>query len=149
MIFILILLAIVIGTLMPIQAGLNAQLTKFLGQPYLGALISLFTGVIAVSLLILIRGDGFSELKRVTEAPPHLFLGGILGAIFVASSLFFIPKMGATVMVAAFITGQLIGSVIIDRYGFMGLPVSPISTTRMMGIILLFAGLFLVVKKDA
>ncbi len=149
MIFILVLLAIVIGTLMPVQAGLNAQLTRFLGQPYLGALISLITGAIAVSLLILIRGDGFAELKRITEAPPHLFLGGILGAVFVASSLFFIPRMGATVMVAAFVTGQLIGSVIIDRFGLMGLPVTPISMSRVFGIILLFAGLFLVVKKDA
>lgn len=149
MIFGLVLLAIVIGTLMPVQAGLNAELTRFLKHPYLGAMISLTTGAIAVSLLILFNGGGFNLLKRVTEAPPHLFLGGLLGAVFVGSSIFFIPKMGATAMIGAFITGQLLGSVIIDHFGLLGLTPNPITLSRILGVILLFAGLFLVVKKSA
>lgn len=147
MIFVLVLVAILIGTLMPLQAGLNAELTRFLRHPYLGAFVSLTTGAVLVSLFVLFHG-GFNELKRIGDTPPHLFLGGVLGAIFVASSLYLIPRMGATAMVGAFITGQLLGSVIIDHYGLLGLNPHPLSFTRIAGVFLLFAGLFLVVKKN-
>lgn len=149
MMYVLVLLAILIGTLMPVQAGLNAELTRILKHPYLGAFISLTTGAIAVAALVVIKGIGFTELKRFTDVPPHLYLGGILGAIFVGSSLFFIPRMGATPMIAAFITGQLLGSVLIDHFGLLGLASTPINFTRILGIFLLFSGLFLVIKKGA
>jgi transporter family-2 protein len=148
MIFGFVILAIVIGTLMPFQAGLNAELTRYLRHPYLAAFISLSIGALLMSFIILFHG-GFGELKRLTNAPPYLFLGGLLGAIFVGSSLFFIPRMGATAMIAAFITGQLMGSVLVDHFGLMGLTPNPVTITRIMGIILLFAGLFLVIRKGA
>src|SRR5690606_24636615 len=116
------LVAIVIGTLMPLQAGLNAELTRNLSHPYLGAFVSLVVGAVAMGSILLFT-DGFTNIKKLSLAPPHLFLGGILGAIFVTSSMFLIPKMGATGMIAAFITGQLLGSVIIDHFGFLGVPV--------------------------
>lgn len=149
MIYGLVLLAVIIGTLMPVQAGLNAELTRILKHPYLGAFISLTTGAIAVLILVLVKGIGMGELKRISEVSPHLYLGGLLGAIFVGSSLFLIPKMGATPMIAAFITGQLVGSVLIDHYGLLGLASTPISMTRLLGVFMLFAGLFLVLKKNA
>ena len=148
MIFGFVLMAILIGTLMPVQAGLNAELTRFLKHPYLGAFISLSLGAMIVSAFVILNG-GFGEIKRLGQVPIHLYLGGILGAIFVGSSLFFIPKMGATAMIAAFVTGQLIGSVIIDHYGLLGLTPNPVTLTRILGIILLFAGLFLVIRKNA
>lgn len=36
------ILTVLIGTLLPVQAGLNAELTKILNHPILGALISFF-----------------------------------------------------------------------------------------------------------
>lgn len=147
MIFTFVILAIVIGALMPLQAGINAELTKQLQHPYLGALVSLAVGVIAVLLIVLTTG-GLGNIKRLSETPPQLYLGGLLGAIFVGSSLFFIPRMGATAMIAAFITGQLLSSLIIDHFGLMGLTASPVNFTKIIGIIFLFAGLFLVLKKQ-
>jgi transporter family-2 protein len=148
MIFGFAILAIIIGALMPVQAGLNAELTRTLEHPFLATFISLTVGAITVATLTIFNG-GFSELRRLPEVPPHLFLGGLMGAIFVGSALFFIPRMGATAMIAAFITGQLIGSVIIDHYGLLGLTSHPISFTRIIGIILLFVGVLLVIRKTA
>lgn len=147
MIFGFVLTAILIGCLMPIQASLNAGLTKHLESPYLAALVSLATGAVAVSILVLINGQSFLPLKRLSIVPPHLLIGGLFGAIFVGSSLFFIPRMGATAMIGAFITGQLLASVIMDHYGLLGLPVNAVHPLRILGVILLFAGVFLVVKK--
>lgn len=147
MIYFLIFIAIILGCLMPIQAGINAELSRMLNHPYLGAFTSFFIGTVALGLLILTKGIPAQEIKRVTAISPHLFLGGFLGALFVGSSIFLIPKMGATTMIATFVTGQLVGSVIIDHYGLMGLPINQINSARIIGVFLLFAGLLLVVRK--
>lgn len=149
MIFGFVLTAILIGCLMPVQASLNAALTKHLDSPYLASLVSLAIGAIAVSILVLVQGQSFVQLKKLSTVSPHLLLGGILGAVFVGSSLFFIPRMGATAMISAFITGQLLGSVLIDHFGLFGLPVNSIHPLRILGIFMLFAGVFLVVRKAA
>lgn len=147
MIFILILLAVFIGALMPVQAGINAEFTRFLKHPYLVPIVSLIVGSIGLSFLLFLQGISMNDVKRLGEAPPYMFLGGILSAIFVTAAMYFIPKMGATTMIAAYVTGQLLMSVVIDHYGLMNLTPQPVSATRILGVILLFAGLFLVVKK--
>jgi transporter family-2 protein len=146
MIFGFIFIAIVIGALMPIQAGLNAELSRYLRHPYLGAFLSLSVGALAISVLLVLSG-GLGGLKRIPETPPHLLLGGILSALFVSSSMLLIPKLGATGMVGSFITGQLLGSIIIDHFGFLGLNQHPMNLTRLIGVFLLFVGLFLVIRK--
>lgn len=149
MLFFLIIAAVFVGLMMPVQAGLNAELTRLLNHPLIGAFISLVTGSIALFFILLIQGFPFQELKRIGEVPPVLFFGGILSALFVSSAIFFIPRMGATSMIAALITGQLLMSVVIDHYGLLGLASYPLNLTRVLGVFLLFAGLFLVVKKGA
>lgn len=149
MIFVFVLCSIIIGAMMPIQAGINAELTRFIKHPYLAGVISLIVGALALGLILLVQGIPIQEIKRLSDAPPRLFLGGILSALFVSSSMILIPRMGATAMVAAFITGQLLMSVIMDHYGLFGLTQNSISVTRVLGVILLFAGLFLVIKKAA
>src|SRR5665647_3643421 len=146
MIYGLILAAIFIGIFIPVQAGINSQLTRYVQHPFLGAFISFSTGALVLGIIILIRGVPWTEIKKLPSASPHLFLGGALGALFVASSIYFIPKMGATTMIAAFVTGQLLGSVIMDHFGLFGLVVHPLNLTRFLGIFLLFAGLMLVVR---
>jgi transporter family-2 protein len=149
MIFIYILLAIIIGSMMPVQAAINAELTRLVRHPYLGALISFTIGTLALGIMVILQGLPIAELKRLTSASPHLFIGGVLGALFVGSSIFLIPKMGATTMIGAFVTGQLLMSVFIDHYGLLGIPVNQVSVTRVLGIVLLFIGLLLVVRKGA
>lgn len=149
MIFVYILIAVIIGSMMPIQASINAELTRLVKHPYLGALISFSIGTLALGIMVIMKGLPITEVKRLSSAPPHLFIGGVLGALFVGSSIFLIPKMGATTMIAAFVTGQLLMSVFIDHYGLLGIPVNQVSVTRIIGIILLFIGLLLVVRKTA
>lgn len=149
MIYALIIAAIIIGTLMPVQAGINAELTRLLQNPFFGAFISFFTGSVLLAILVLTQGLPVAEIKRLAGASPVLFIGGFLGALFVGSSIFFIPKMGATTMMVSYIIGQLIMAVTMDHFGWFGVPVNPISLTKIFGICLLFAGLFLVVQKSA
>lgn len=143
------ILTVCIAALLPVQAGLNAELTKILKHPFLGALISFAMGTITLTLIILFQKTPVGDLRRLFSIPPQYYLGGMMGALFVGSSIYMIPRLGATTMMAAFVTGQLLSSIVIDHHGWFNLPVYPVTTTRILGIILLFGGLFLVVKKTA
>jgi transporter family-2 protein len=147
MIFGLVFVAVLIGAMMPLQAGINAELTRFLKHPFLGAFLSFAIGTLALIGITLLQGFPTQELKRLPSAPPWLFVGGILGAVFVASSIYLIPRLGATAMIGAFVTGQLLMSIAVDHYGFFGIPSNPVTWSRALGVILLFGGLLLVLKK--
>jgi transporter family-2 protein len=139
-----VILAVVAGCCMPIQAGVNSQLGKILGHPWQAALISFVTGAFAMFVICLATGQAFPSYAKLVSIPWYLFLGGVLGAVLVVTAIFFAPYLGATVLVVSIITGQLILSVLIDHYGWVGFPVHPISPGRIVGIVCLVAGIILV-----
>lgn len=149
MIYILVIVTILIGTLLPVQATLNAELTRFLKHPFMGAFWSFLSGTIVLGGIVLIQGLPKMEWRRFFDLPPYYYIGGALGSLFVGSSIYLIPRMGAVTMMASFVTGQLIMSIIMDHYGLLGLNPYPVTMQRLMGVILLFAGLLLVIKKTA
>ena len=62
------------------------------------------------------------------------------------SALVLVSQIGAGGVAAATVTGQLITSVVLDRIGFLGLDQEPLSAERLVGVVLLLAGTFLVVR---
>jgi transporter family-2 protein len=54
------------------------------------------------------------------------------------------PRLGAATMIAAVICGQVIFSLILDRFGLFGLTVQPLSPRRVLAACLLLSGAFLI-----
>jgi transporter family-2 protein len=52
--------------------------------------------------------------------------------------------LGAALMLAASIVGQLAAALVIDHYGLFGGSVIPISATRVLGVVLLAGGVILI-----
>ena len=55
-------------------------------------------------------------------------------------------KLGATVLIACIIAGQLICSLPLDQFGLIGFAQHPLNAGRIAGVILLFAGVVLIQK---
>ncbi|WP_320167946.1 DMT family transporter [Mangrovibacterium marinum] len=140
------LIVLVIGTLLAVQGSINTQLTTFLRHPLQGALVNFLVGFICALALNFIFRTQTPDWGQLSTAPWYLFAGGLLGAIFVSSVIFFIPKIGVTTVLAASIAGQLIAASIIDHFGFFGLAVHQISAGRIAGILLLLGGIVLIQK---
>lgn len=140
------LIVLLIGTLLAVQGSINTQLTTFLRHPLQGALVNFMVGFICLIGLNFIFRTQIPDWEHVRTAPWYLFAGGMLGAIFVSSVIFFIPKIGVTTVLAASIAGQLISASVIDHFGLFGLAVHPINTGRILGILLLLGGIFLIQK---
>ena len=142
--FILMLLALAIGMITPVQAGINAHLGKYINNNFHAAFISFLGGILTVSLASICTNNFFPKTDVLFKAPPLLFIGGTLGAIFVLVSIIIAPKLGAGVFICSVVAGQLIASVILDHFGWLGFSPHPINALRILGICLLFMGMTLI-----
>jgi len=137
-------LALVAGAMLPLQAGVNAVLARFVGGPSPAAFISFAVGTVALLAVSVVATRGLPNLGRAWEGPWWIWVGGLLGAFYVFGSIVSAPRLGAVSLIAAVFAGQAIASLAIDHYGWVGFPVHAISPGRVVGILLLAAGLALV-----
>jgi transporter family-2 protein len=137
------LLALVAGILIAVQAPTNAILAKASGSPVVAAFISFVVGTVALGAIVAATsGRVFApELRHV---PWYAWVGGLYGAVFVAVAAFAAPRIGIGVLLTAAIAGQLLAALILDHYGFFGLPRQPVNLTRIAGVTLVLAGAMLV-----
>lgn len=140
------LLAIAIGAGVAVQAGLNAQLRNYLGHTMLSALVNFVVGTLCLVGLLLVLRVPWPAASAMKSAPMWLWLGGMLGAFYVASAVLIAPKLGAGVMFALIIAGQVAMSLILDHYGWIGFPQHPLGFWRTVGGALLIIGVVLVVQ---
>ncbi|QLI82379.1 DMT family transporter [Chitinibacter fontanus] len=139
------LFALIIGLIVPLQAAVNNQLKAVIGgSTPLAALVSFAVGMITLILMSLITGQKFSGLLALPKAEPWMLLGGIMGAMFVFGTTLIAPKLGAASMMALIIGGQVIASLLFDKFGWLGLPLREISWPRLLGAALIVVGVLLV-----
>lgn len=137
------LLALVAGILIAVQAPTNAILAKASGSPVVAAFISFFVGTIALGALVAAT-SGRVFTPELRDVPWYAWVGGLYGAVFVAVAAFAAPRIGIGVLLTAAIAGQLLAALILDHYGFFGLPRQPVNLTRIAGVALVLAGAALV-----
>jgi transporter family-2 protein len=138
------LATIAVGGLIALQAPINSGLGRATGT-FPAAAISFTVGTVLLIAIVIVTGSA-GEVSGVTEVPFHYLIGGILGACYVTTVLLTVRTLGAGGVTAATVAGQLTTSVIIDRLGILGLNETPITLGRVIGILLLFAGTFLVIQ---
>lgn len=135
-----ILLAVIAGSGLPIQAGLNSKLAKTGGSPLHAAMISFFVGVIALLLFVLFTSQNVSW-KGLKEAPTYSWLGGFLGAFYVSVVIYSFPKIGPGLAFGLIISGQLLMSLLMEHFQVLGAQPQPISVGRIAGMLLIIGGL--------
>ena len=138
------MLGIVAGFGLTVQVGMNAQLRKVLHSANIAALISFCVGTAALILLIVALRTPVPERAMFAAVPWWAWLGGTLGAFYVASSTVVAVELGATTLLGLALLGQLATALVIDHFGWLGLPVNPVTWSRLAGVALLGAGVWLI-----
>lgn len=134
------------GMLVGMQAPINSRLGKTVGGVQ-AATFSFLVGTAALVAISFILRGGLTSLGHVGKVPWWALVGGLLGAVYVFVALEAVKTLGASGLTAVVITGQLTMSVVIDRFGLLGVAKAPVSVHRVLGIVLLVAGVALVVRK--
>ena len=132
------------GGLVAMQAPINSMLGRAAGT-FAAASISFLIGTAALVGITVISASRV-DLAAVGDLPWYYLIGGLLGAVYVTTVLVCVRELGAGGVTAATITGQLSFSVILDRLGAFGLDEKPLSVGRVIGVALLAAGVFLIVR---
>lgn len=141
-----VLLAIVAGTVLPVQVGVNSTLRQGIGSPVIAALISFAVGTAGLLAYALATRAPWPGAQMLAKLPLWAWLGGALGAYYVATAILVAPKLGAANLVCLTITAQLFTSLLLDHYGLIGFAQHGINTARVAGALLLVAGTVMIVK---
>jgi bacterial/archaeal transporter family-2 protein len=134
-------LAVAAGVAASLQAAINAALSKSTG---LGAALVVNTVVVLVGAIGLWAAMGAKMTFFAAGASRTLYLGGLLGFVIIASLTFVFPRIGAAYAVALMVAGQCVAAVMVDHFGFMGMPREPMTIQRMIGLALVTAGAIVV-----
>lgn len=134
------------GGVLALQIGMNGMLQSATRSPVIAALINFLIGTFLLLLAALVTRAPWPSLAALRGIPAWAWLGGLCGAIYVATVSFTGPRLGATTVLALTLLGQSVVSMIVDHYGLVGLPVSPVTWTRVLGVALLLGGALLIAK---
>ena len=139
-----IVLMILAGSLTAMQSPINAALSRTVGVLE-SSFISFACGALFLGLATLFFGRG--QIWRVAETPSWQWIGGVFGAIMVLNTIIAVPRIGVLTTAMAMIFGNLLMAAIIDNYGWFSVPVTPFGWRRLLGFILVLAGLALVFRR--
>ena len=140
------LVGILGGALAVTQGGSNVVLKKTLGGSLPPLWFSYLSGATAVAICSVVLRVQMPELAKFSAVPWWAWIGGVFGAGYVMIQLTLGDKLGASTMTGLLVTGQIIFSVILDNFGWLGFEQHPAKMGRLVGAAIMIVGLFLVAK---
>jgi transporter family-2 protein len=144
MTWLLLLFAFLAGVALPVQFSINAVLRGFVGGPAVAATISFIGGTLALVVVALALRESWPLGEALTRAPWWAWSGGLLGALYVLTTIVVIPRLGAATTVGVVLTGQVIASIVIDHFGLIRVSVHEVNVPRLAGAAFIVVGVALV-----
>jgi transporter family-2 protein len=138
------LLAFAAGVAVLVQATINAELARGTGHSLWAAVISFGLGFLVLLLAALVVRLPWPGGAALAEIPLWAWAGGIAGASFVFLSIVAVQRLGAATLVAFVVAGQMAAALVMDHFGWLGLAEQGLSIWRVVGAVLLIAGVVLI-----
>ena len=135
---------IVAGMLMAIGVVWNAQLRGALLNPWLAATVSFLPVVFVFALIFLLRPFPLPKREDIAGVRWWMPLAGLTGAVAVFGGLLFVDKVGAGAFNGLLITANLLTSVALDHFGWLGMKQVKASPARLFGAAVMVAGIVLI-----
>jgi transporter family-2 protein len=138
------LLAAGAGVSFVFQQAVNANLRAEIGSPWWAGFISYLGGTLAMLAVAVALREPWLTGQTIARTSWMSWTGGIFGAIYIAISILLLPRLGAAMVVALIVLGQMIGALAFDHFALLGVPENPVSPMRLAGAALLVAGVVLI-----
>lgn len=137
----MILLAVIGGATLSIQAAINGQLGSKVGV-FKSAFLTFSVGALITGLLIV-----FFEPKHAVsllDVPKWQLSGAMFGVPYIVIMVLAVQRIGTAVATVAVIFGQLTMSMLIDNFGWLGNDAIAFSMSRLGAILCLGIALFFI-----
>lgn len=139
--FISYILALLAGAALSFEGAIYAELGKTIGQIET-SFYNFFMGSIIMGLLWLFFGKG--KLSYTLKVPKWSLLGGVLGVVYLTSIVISVPFVGVGITMVAVILGQLVMSMVIEHFGWLGSQKTMINKEKIFAIISMMVALILI-----
>jgi transporter family-2 protein len=137
-------LAAAAGACIALQAAANGALKQQLGDGRYAAFFSICGTILTAVVFMLAVRPAPPMAAAIRSAPWWNWIGGPLGALIVLAGATLTPKIGAAAFITAVVGGQVISSLLFDHYGLMNVPQQGITASRILGGLMVIAGVLLV-----
>lgn len=133
------------GACAAIQIAMLGTLGTALGSPLKAAVVSFALALLLLAAVVGVREHSYNISGAWHgQHPWWMWCGGFIGAGIVLSNAFLSPRLGTGVTVLLVLLGQVLGGVLIDQCGLLGVPRRRISTVQIIGLILAIGGIALI-----
>ena len=137
-------LGIASGFGLTLQIGMNSKLRTVLQNANTAALISFLVGTAGLIVLLAVTRTPVPARDTLASVPAWAWFGGLMGAFYVAISTVVASQLGTASLLGLALSGQLAMALVVDHFGWLGLPEHPITLTRLLGVALLGVGVWLI-----
>lgn len=135
------------GAGLTVQMAWNSRLRAATGSPVLTTLVSICVSLLSLTLVWLSGVTPRGSLPSFGSLPRWAWLGGVFAAYYLVVSLIAIPRLGAAAVFALVIAGQMTAALVVDSSGLFGVAQVPLSALRLVGTVLLLAGVVLIQQR--
>jgi transporter family-2 protein len=133
---------VLVGTVMAMQAPVNAALTRELGGPVLSVVTAFLIGVAVLAAVALLQG-GTTPPPELPPLSGWVLAAACLAAWYVLDRVWGVSTMGVLTLTSALILGQMTAALAIDATGALGVELREVTPERVATAVLMFAGLVL------
>ena len=133
------------GAVFAMQPSMNSLLSLGLYSSVHAAFVSFFTATIMLVVLVVSIPKDRINIPKIfsLKRPWWSWLGGIIGGTFVTGFAFFASKTGIGILLITSICGMLTNSLIIDKYGLLGVIKKHIGPMQYIGLIFVVIGIII------
>jgi bacterial/archaeal transporter family-2 protein len=128
------------GCCIALQATVNGRFRQNLDNPTYAVFFSICGTILCAVIAVLVIRPPVPTMEQIRTTSWWNWIGGPLGALIVLSGAMLTPKIGAAAFICAVVAGQLILSMLIDHFGWLGIEVRPISPGKVVGVLMILGG---------
>lgn len=134
------------GCFLTLQAALNATLIKATDSGFFVGVVNSFLGGLFLFVLLLLSRGRWPDGMTIQQIPWWAWFAGVMGAIYMTLAIFAVKEIGASMLMALVIAGQMGSALLVDHFAVAGFDHHPLSLLRLVGALLLVAGSVLILN---
>ncbi len=138
-------LLLLVGSLLALQAAANVQLATALSSPVSASALQLGIGA-ALLLAVAAVAGSLGAFGALDGAEAWSLAGGLGSALYITAGILLFPRIGAVAAVGLFVAGQMLASILLDGFGWLGVAREAPGALTLAGAAAIVAGTWLVVQ---
>ena len=140
----LVALALMMGAIISIYLPMITQTAQLLGSGPMANVPFFAIALISSVIIALATGSRVEQFQKIGTLPFWLLTAGVMSAAMIIGSSYVVPKIGIAAFFVLLVSGQVLAGMVFGYFGMFGVPASALTFGKVLGAVLVIAGVYLV-----